>query len=212
MKPLLKASHFGPTVIVVSVTYLLALSQYSALSSLRIAVAIFAGQLVVGWSNDLMDYDLDKAAGRTKKPLISGELKISTLRRAIPFALISAVFLSLLSPLGVIGTLIHLLGVLSALAYNAKLKATILSPLPYAISFGGLPWAIYLSNGERPPVWLFIGFILISISFHFLNVLKDLSWDIEQGVLGLPQRIGRNRSIALAITMVCSALIGVLLR
>ncbi|CAN2184248.1 UbiA 4-hydroxybenzoate polyprenyltransferase and related prenyltransferases [Candidatus Nanopelagicaceae bacterium] len=212
MKPLLKASHFGPTVIVVSVTYLLALSQYSALSSLRIAVAIFAGQLVVGWSNDLMDYDLDKAAGRTKKPLISGELKISTLRRAIPFALISAVFLSLLSPLGVIGTLIHLLGVLSALAYNAKFKATILSPLPYAISFGGLPWAIYLSNGERPPVWLFIGFILISISFHFLNVLKDLSWDIEQGVLGLPQRIGRNRSIALAITMVCSALIGVLLR
>ena len=212
MKPLLKASHFGPTVIVVTVTYILSLTQYSAFDSARVAVAIFAGQLIVGWSNDLLDVDLDRAAGRTKKPLISGELKISTLRRAFPFAVISAVVLSLLSPLGVIGTLIHLLGVLSALAYNAMLKATILSPLPYAISFGGLPWAIYLSNGERPPTWLFIGSILISISFHFLNVLKDLSWDIEQGVDGLPQRLGRNRSITVAITMICSALIDVLLR
>lgn len=207
MKPLLKASHFGPTVIVVSVTYLLALSQYSALSSLQIAVAIFAGQLVVGWSNDLMDYDLDKAAGREKKPLVSGELKVATLKKAIPVALLLAAALSFLSPLGVKGTLIHLLGLLSALAYNFKLKATVFSPLPYAISFGGLPWAVYLSNGEIPPLWLFLGFILISVAFHFLNVVKDLSWDIQQGVLGLPQRFGRTKSITVALVLVLLAVV-----
>ena len=207
MKSLLKASHFGPTVIVVTVTYLLALSQYSALSSLQVAVAIFAGQLVVGWSNDLMDYDLDKAAGRVKKPLVSGELKVATLRKAIPVALFLAALLSLTGPLGIKGTLIHLLGLLSAVAYNFKLKATIFSPLPYAISFGGLPWAVYLSNGENPPLWLFLGFILISVAFHFLNVLKDLSWDIQQGVLGLPQRLGRRRSTTVAIVLVLLAIL-----
>jgi 4-hydroxybenzoate polyprenyltransferase len=207
MKSLLKASHFGPTVIVVSVTYLLALTQYSALASLQIAISIFAGQLVIGWSNDLMDYDLDNAAGRAKKPLVSGELKLETLKFSIPVALFLAMTLSLLGPLGIKGTFIHLLGLLSALSYNFKLKATIFSPLPYAISFGGLPWAIYLSHRETPPLWLVLGFILISVAFHFLNVLKDLSWDIEQGVLGAPQRIGRQWSIAVALVLVLAAII-----
>lgn len=207
MKPLLKASHFGPTVIVLTVTYFLALSQYPALSSLRIAIAIFAGQLVVGWSNDLMDYELDKAAGRDRKPLVSGELKVETLRKAIPVAFILAGVLSLISPLGIKGTLIHLLGLLSALAYNFKLKATIFSPIPYAISFGSLPWAVYLSHGVIPPLWLVLGFVLISIAFHFLNVVKDLSWDIQQGVLGLPQRFGRTKSIAVALVLVLSAIV-----
>jgi len=210
MKALLKASHFGPTVIVVTTTFLLALSQYSALGAARVALAIFPGQLLVGWSNDFMDFNLDQTAGRLKKPLVSGELQLSTLRRSIPVAASAAVLLSLLSPLGVVGTLIHCLGLLSAVAYNAKLKATIFSPVPYAISFGGLPWAIYLSNGERPPLWLFLGFILISVAFHFLNVIKDLSWDIRQGVLGAPQRLGRNKSVATAISLISLAVLEVL--
>ena len=207
MKPLLKASHFGPTVIVVSVTYLLALSQYSALSSLQIAVAIFPGQLVVGWSNDLLDYELDNAAGRMNKPLVSGELKAKTLKIAIPIALLLAAALSFVSPLGLKGTLIHLFGILSALAYNFKLKATIFSPLPYAISFGSLPWAVYLSHGENPPLWLVLGFILISVAFHCLNVVKDLNWDVQQGVLGLPQRLGRTKSITVALVLVLLAIV-----
>jgi 4-hydroxybenzoate polyprenyltransferase len=206
MKSLLKASHFGPTVIVVSATYILALSQYPVSSALQIAAAIFAGQLVVGWSNDLWDYELDKTAGRLKKPLVSGELKEETLRLSIPVALFFALALSLIGPLGIKGTLIHLLGLLSALAYNFKLKATIFSPLPYAISFGALPWAVYLSHEATPPLWLVLGFILISVAFHFLNVLKDLSWDIAQGVMGAPQRLGRNASIVIAFALVLTAL------
>ena len=77
-----------------------------------------------------------------------------------------------------------MLGIGSATAYNYGLKATWFSPLPYAISFGALPWAIYLAAGKHPHVWLFAAFIIISVVFHFLNVIKDLEWDRSQLVRG----------------------------
>jgi 4-hydroxybenzoate polyprenyltransferase len=203
----LRAAHFGPTVIVTTITFLLALSQYSLIDSLRVAVAIFAGQLVVGWSNDFIDAPLDIAAQRTKKPIVSKEINPEQLKKSILVALVAALLLSLFSPLGLTGTAIHFLGILSATFYNLKLKSTILSPIPYIVSFGALPWAIYLPVGNQPPLWLFIDFMLIAVAFHFFNVLKDFQWDINQGVLGLPQRLGRNVSSIVSISLVVSAVI-----
>jgi len=203
----LRAAHFGPTVIVTTASFLLSLSQYSLIDSLRVAIAIFAGQLVVGWSNDFIDAPLDIAAQRTKKPIVSKEINPEQLKRSIVFALVAAVLLSLFSPLGLTGTLIHFLGILSATFYNLKLKSTIISPLPYIVSFGALPWAIYLPAGNQPPLWLFIDFMLIAVAFHFFNVLKDFQWDINQGVLGLPQRLGRNVSSIVSISLVVSAVL-----
>ena len=203
----LRAAHFGPTLIVTTTTFLLALSQYSIILALRVAIAIFAGQLVVGWSNDLVDAPLDIAAQRTKKPIVSKEIDRDQLRKSIVVALVAALLLSLFSPLRITGTLIHFLGILSATFYNLKLKPTILSPLPYLVSFGSLPWAIYLSAGNHPPLWLFIDFMLISVAFHFFNVLKDFQWDIEQGILGLPQRLGRNASLIISILLVTTAIL-----
>jgi len=201
----LRAAHFGPTVMVTTITFLLALSQFSPIDAIRVAIAIFAGQLVIGWSNDLVDAPLDIAAQRTKKPIVSKEIDPDQLRKSIVFTLFVALLLSLISPLGSIGTLIHFLGILSATLYNLKLKSTILSPLPYMISFGALPWAIYLPTGNQPPLWLFIDFMLISVAFHFFNVLKDFQWDINQGVLGLPQRISKKASLVISISLVGSA-------
>jgi 4-hydroxybenzoate polyprenyltransferase len=203
----LRAAHFGPTVMVTTITFVLALSQFSLIDALRVAIAIFAGQLVVGWSNDLIDAPLDIAAQRTKKPIVVKEINPDLLRKSIFLALIAALLLSLISPLGLIGTLIHFLGLLSATLYNLKLKSTILSPLPFIVSFGALPWAIYLPTGNQPPLWLFIDFMLISVAFHFFNVLKDFQWDINQGVLGLPQCLGRNVSLFISISLVVSAVI-----
>jgi len=202
----LRAAHFGPTVIVTTASFLLSLSQYSIIDSLRVAIAIFAGQLVVGWSNDFIDAPLDIAAHRTKKPIVSKEINPEQLKRSIVFALVAAVLLSLFSPLGLTGTLIHFLGILSATFYNFKLKPTILSPIPYIVSFGALPWAIYLPAGNHPPLWLYLDFMLIAVAFHFFNVLKDFQWDINQGVLGLPQRLGRNASLVISISLVISAI------
>jgi 4-hydroxybenzoate polyprenyltransferase len=203
----LRAAHFGPTIIVTATTFLLALSQYSLIDSIRVAIAIFAGQLFVGWSNDFIDAPLDIAAQRTKKPIVSKEINPEQLKKSIVVALFVALILSLFSPLGLTGTLIHFLGILSATFYNLKLKPTILSPLPYIISFGLLPWAIYLPAGNQPPLWLFIDFMLIAVAFHFFNVLKDFQWDINQGVLGLPQRLGRNASLVISISLIISAIL-----
>jgi 4-hydroxybenzoate polyprenyltransferase len=208
----LQATHFGPTVLVVTISFFLSLSQYPAGDSIRIAIAILAGQCVVGWTNDLVDLPLDRAAARSKKPLVAGKITVAQLKPAIFIALFFALLLSLLSPLGVVGTLVHALGLLSATFYNFKLKKTLLSVLPYVISFGSLPWAIYLSAGKHPPLWLVLGFILISSAFHFLNVLKDLEMDVSQGVLGLPQRVGRIGSLAIALVFIAAGLLSVLLR
>jgi 4-hydroxybenzoate polyprenyltransferase len=204
---LIKATHFGPTVLVVTITFFLARSQYSISGSARVALAILAGQCVVGWTNDLIDFPLDTAAGRSRKPLVAGVITPKHLKVAIFTAFILALLLSLMSPLGVVGTLVHELALLSATAYNFQLKKTLLSVLPYVISFGALPWAIYLSAGKHPPLWLYLGFILFSSSFHFLNVLKDLEMDISQGVLGLPQRVGKRASLAIALLLVVAWII-----
>jgi 4-hydroxybenzoate polyprenyltransferase len=198
---LLKASHFGPTVLVVGITYVLSLTQFSASDSLFIAFAILLGQFFVGWSNDIIDFPRDKAASRVKKPLVAGTITESTLRISIGIASLSALIVSLISPLGVNGTAIHLVGLLSATAYNLKLKSTLLSLAPYMVSFGALPWAIYIAAGTHPPTWIVLGFILFASAFHFLNVLKDLESDIAQGIMGLPQVLGRRKSIAMALLL-----------
>ena len=201
---LLKASHFGPTLLVVAITCILSLTQFSIRDSIFIAFAILLGQFVVGWSNDLIDFPRDKAAGRIKKPLVAGTITEEALRISLGIALPSALIVSLMSPLGVSGTAIHFIGLLSATAYNFKLKSTLLSVVPYIVSFGALPWAIYVAAGNTPPTWIVFGFILFASAFHFLNVIKDLEADIDQKVMGLPQVLGRKKSIAMA------ALLGVL--
>ena len=209
---LVKASHFGPTVLVVTISFLLALSQFSAIKSFEIACAILAGQCVVGWTNDLLDYPLDLAAGRKKKPLVAGDISQSFLKTSIFIALVFALTLSLMGPLSFKGTSIHALGIASATAYNFGLKKTLVSLLPYVISFGAMPWAVYVAAGKTPPAWLYLGFIAFASAFHFLNVLKDLNWDISQGVLGLPQRLGKRKSIAIAACLVVGGLFDVAVR
>ena len=209
---LIKATHFGPTVLVVTISFFLSLTQFPWVGAVEVAVAILAGQCVVGWTNDLLDSKLDRAANRNKKPMVAGLVDDFTLKQWIAIALGFALFLSLIGPLGVKGTLVHFLGLLSATAYNFRLKKTIFSVVPYIVSFGAMPWAIYLANGNQPPMWLYLDFILISSAFHFLNVVKDLEVDISQGVMGLPQRLGKSSSIAIAFVLVAAGVIIFLLR
>ena len=203
-----RATHFGPLLIVVSISFVLAFTQLPLAKSLEIALAIFAGQCVVGWTNDLIDQPRDSAAGRIKKPLVNQAVSPKQLRVGIAVALAAAILLSFLGPLGSKGGLLHMLGLASATIYNFGAKATRFSPVHYAISFGALPWAIYAAAGKHPPTWLFVDFILISLAFHFLNVIKDLDWDRTQLVMGLPQRVGKRWSmVAAGLCVVVSLLV-----
>jgi 4-hydroxybenzoate polyprenyltransferase len=202
-----KATHFGPALLVVTISFVLAITQVSTVKSFEIALAFLAGQLVVGWTNDLLDQPRDTAAGRVNKPLVQGAVSRQQLHTGITTALIAAFLLSVLGPMGFKGGLLHMLAVGSATVYNFWAKATWFSPLPYAISFGAMPWAIYSAAHKNPPIWLFVDFILMSLAFHFLNVIKDLEWDRTQLVMGLPQRIGKKGSITTAVLLVLSSVL-----
>jgi 4-hydroxybenzoate polyprenyltransferase len=197
-----KATHFGPTVLVVTISFILSITQLSFPKSIEIALAILAGQCVVGWTNDLIDHPRDSAAGRLKKALVNLSVSRRQLHLGITIALTAAVLLSFLGPLGVRGGLLHMLGLASATLYNFGLKSTWISPLPYAISFGAMPWAVYSVVDKHPPTWLYLNFALVSVAFHFLNVIKDLEWDRTQAVMGLPQRVGKRWSIIVAVILI----------
>jgi 4-hydroxybenzoate polyprenyltransferase len=204
---LVKATHFGPTVLVVSISFVLLLTQLSFVESVEIALAILAGQCVVGWTNDLLDHPRDLAAGRVKKPLANGSVSRRQVQVGVATALTLAILLSFLGPLGIKGGLLHMLGLGGATIYNFWAKSTWLSPLPYAISFGAMPWAIYSAAHKSPPIWLVVDFAMVSVSFHFLNVIKDLEWDREQAVLGLPQRVGTRWSVLTSIACLMGAVL-----
>ncbi|HYF74117.1 MAG TPA: hypothetical protein VD864_14900, partial [Nocardioides sp.] len=73
MTGLVRAAHAGPAVAVVVLATLLAVAaDLSPGTVVLVASAVLAGQLTVGWSNDLLDEARDRAVGRTEKPLVSG--------------------------------------------------------------------------------------------------------------------------------------------
>jgi len=183
----------------------------SPLHAIEVTVAIFCGQCIIGWTNDLVDFKSDLSAGRVNKPLVAGELDPKTIRVLIPVMVIPTTFISLLSPLHVKGTLLHVAGLLSATLYNVWLKRTVLSFVPYIVSFALLPMAIYSTVSKNAPVWLIAAFATVACSFHFLNVIKDIDIDRQQGVIGLPQRTGKRPSQVIALGLLVLAAIEIML-
>jgi 4-hydroxybenzoate polyprenyltransferase len=193
--PLLRASHLQPALAVTAMTTSLALRAGRGLGSVWVALAMLSGQLFVGWSNDWLDRDRDVLAGRTDKPVAAGQVSASVVGRAALLALLLCVPLSLAN--GLRAGSVHLGAVASAGAYNAFLKRTLASPLPYALSFGSLPYFVTygLPGHPAPPWWMPAGAALLGVGAHFVNTLPDQADDVRLGVRGLPQRIGRTPSL-----------------
>lgn len=210
VRTLVAASHPGPALAVTVLAGLLALAQGlpPATSALLVA-AVLAGQLTVGWSNDLVDRTRDRAAGRTDKPLAVDDAPVAVVRAACALAVLACVGLSL--ALGAAAGLVHLACVASAWAYNLGLKATVWSWLPYAVSFGGLTAVVTLADGQAPPWWWPLGAALLGVGAHLLNVLPDLADDAATGVRGLPHRLGPRRIAPVAAVVLVAASAVVLL-
>ena len=170
-----------------------------------VGLAVLAGQLSVGWSNDLLDEARDRAVGRPDKPLAAGDLGTATVRAACAVAVVATVVLSLAC--GLFAGSVHLLCVASAWAYNAGLKSTVWSWVPYAVSFGGLPVFVGLAARppQLPPWWVPVAAALLGVGAHLLNVLPDLTDDEATGVRGLPHRIGARRLPAVATAVLVLA-------
>lgn len=207
LRGLLKASHFGPTLLVTAISFGFATYYWWEGPAFVIAFGVFTGQLVVGWSNDLYDYEDDLRHNRLNKPLvaktISKERLQSWLRFMVPFSFIA----NLLGPLGIKGGLVYMLGIACGVAYNFYFKFSPLSPLPYAIAFAALPSCIAISKNITPPTWMWLGGALFGMAAHFINVIKDMKEDQISQIGGLPQRLGTTKSIIIAtLLIICGAL------
>lgn len=202
---LIKASHPGPSVAVT-----LLASAYGVSTGLArprvalIAATVLAGQLSIGWANDLIDADRDRATGRHDKPLASGELSDRSGRAACAVAAAGTVALSLRCGAGF--SAIYLPCVGAGWSYNLGLKATVLSWLPYAAAFGGLPVFVARAGGAvLPPWWVPTAAALLGVGAHLMNVLPDLADDEATGIRGLAHRLGPRRTTLLGVASLVTA-------
>ena len=210
-RALVAASHPLPSVAVTA--FAVAVSAAAGRGPggvLLTGLAVLAGQLSIGWSNDLLDRDRDTTAGRSDKPLATGSADPRTVRRATGLAVIACVPLSLAN--GLLAGAVHLVAVSGGWAYNLGLKRTWASPVPYAVSFGLLTCFVTLGldGSPWPQPWAVAAGALLGVGAHFLNVVPDVDVDLAEGVRGLPQRIGaRASAVTGAVLMAAAAMLAV---
>ncbi len=208
LKAYAQAAHFGPTMLITAISFLLSVKLWWVGPASVIAFTVFLGQLIIGWSNDIYDYNDDVKHNRTNKPLVAGAISLHQLRSATFLLIPIAAVANLAGPLGIKGGSVYLLGVGCGIVYNFYFKFSPLSPLPYAVACAALPASIFYAVDRTPPLWVLAVGAMLGVAFHFVNVLKDLAQDIESSIGGLPQRLGKRISTVLAIALVLlSALI-----
>ncbi|GAB3603471.1 UbiA family prenyltransferase [Microbacterium aureliae] len=205
------STHPGPTLVVTVLSLTLGLAAgLEPWRLLLLVVAVLAGQVSVGISNDAIDVARDRAVGRTDKPLARGDATVGVAWAAAIGALAVALVLSVLLGPGMLAA--HALALASAWAYNAGLKATAFSVVPFAVSFGLLPSLATLSAREPAlaPAWATAAGAVLGAAVHLLNVLPDLDDDARTGIRGLPHRLGARASGALAVAAVIAVAMVVL--
>lgn len=209
---LVGASHPVPSLAVTAfATVVAAATGRSLAGCLLVAGAVGSGQLSIGWSNDLIDRGRDSAAARRDKPLARGAVPPAVVTTACALAVAACVPLSLAS--GTTAGLVHLVAVAGGWAYNLGLKRTVLSALPYALSFGLLVafLTLGLPGDPWPRPWAVAAGALLGVGAHFLNVVPDVEDDLAAGVRGLPHRLGARRSAVTGAALLLAATVLVVL-
>lgn len=203
---LLRATHVQPSIGVTAIATSLAVGAGRGAGSVWVAAAVLAGQFSIGWSNDWFDRHRDRNTDRFDKPIVAGEVDAAVVGRAAFIALAACVPLSL--AIGVEAGLVHLLSVASAWSYNLRLKATPLSVVPWAVSFGLLPAVatLGLPGAPWPSWWALAAAALLGSGAHFTNALPDLADDLGEGVTGLPHRLGERWSLRVAAALLAGGL------
>jgi 4-hydroxybenzoate polyprenyltransferase len=185
-------SHPGPTATVTAVVVALAAAAGQQWPRLAwVAAAVLAGQLAVGWCNDARDADRDRIAQRTEKPTVRGWVSARELALGAVLAGGICVPLSYLAA-GPVGGTAHVVAVASALAYDLWLKSTVVSALPWAVSFGLVP--AFVTYGREPPAapagWATTVGVRLGVGPHLANSARDIAGDRLVGAGGLASSLG----------------------
>jgi 4-hydroxybenzoate polyprenyltransferase len=205
MRAWLGSTHPGPSFAVTIVTVVLSIGVgLEPFQVVLLGFAMLLGQFSVGLSNDWIDAARDRAAGRTDKPVATGAISVAAVR-ASAWAT-AALALVLTAFLGWPALLVHAIFILSAWHYNAWLKMTAFSVLPYIVSFGLLPLLVTACVFSWAAWWAIGAGALLGVAAHFANVLPDLEADAATGVRGLPHRLGaRFSGIVIAVSLAAAS-------
>jgi 4-hydroxybenzoate polyprenyltransferase len=204
---LLRAAHPVPAAGVTLIVVLLGVAV--GLEPWRLVVlgaTLGLNQLAIGLSNDWLDADRDRASGRSDKPVASGEVGAGTARNVAFGAAGLSILVSVL--LGVPFVLVHAVAFAGGWIYNAWLKHTAFSALPYLLSFGLLPAlaTFALPEPALPAWWAVLAGALLGLAAHIANVLPDLADDDATGVRGMPHRLGpRIATIVAGLALIGAA-------
>jgi 4-hydroxybenzoate polyprenyltransferase len=192
---LARSTHPGPSLAVSLVVVVLGIGL--GLDAARLALlglALLANQFSVGLSNDWLDAERDRTVGRTDKPVALGLVGTGTVRTAAFACAGLSIMLGLaLGPAAAAASVVFLA---CGWSYNAWLKNTAFSVVPYVVGFGSIPLIVSLAR-QHPAIaapWAIGVGALLGIAAHFANVLPDLDDDRRTGVSGLPHRLGRRAS------------------
>ncbi|MFT2689247.1 GNAT family N-acetyltransferase [Clavibacter zhangzhiyongii] len=172
------SSHPGPTATVTVLAAGLAVALgYGPGRVVAVALAVLLGQLSIGLSNDWIDADRDRSVGRGDKPVARGEVTVAQVRAAALGTAAACLVAS--AALGPAFLLAHVVLVGSGWAYNAGLKRTAVSVVPFVVAFGILPTVVALGAADPVPAaaWATVTGAVLGVSIHFTNVLPDLDDD-----------------------------------
>ncbi|OII14638.1 UbiA family prenyltransferase [Curtobacterium sp. MCBA15_008] len=206
---LVASSHPGPTLTVTVLAAVIAAAVgHPVWLVVLVALTVVAGQLSIGLANDWIDADRDRAVGRSDKPVAQGLVAVGTVRTAAFVTAGVAVVLSLF--LGPVAALAHLVLVAAGWAYDAGLKRTVWSVVPFVVAFGLLPVVAVSAGPDAPwPAWWALATgAVFGVAIHCTNVLPDLVDDAATGVRGFPHRLGlRGAGITAFGSLVVAALL-----
>lgn len=204
MTALLDLVHPGPSLATVAAALLctVALSRgFPPPTPFVLLTATLAlQQFAISLHNDYADGDLDAAS----KPMRAIPSRVVQPRTVLTLAaLCSFGSLAAAAPLGADELILVALGLAAGFLYNARLKRTALSWLPFALAFPLIPLFGMAALDRWPAYWPFTYAVVppLAVAIHLWDSLPDLEADRRAGAAGLAVRLGSRRSRRLAAVL-----------
>ena len=199
MTALLRLAHPLPTLLNAAVAAALSTVAGARLEQAALAATTMLGiHTCIGSLNDFFDRHRD--AGRAEKPLASGTLPA---RAALVIGAVGASCgLLAAAQLGSLALALAATGAALGLAYNAGVKNTPLSWLPFALGVSIIPLFAWAAAGLSAPASI-LGLSLAAIpggaGLALQNGLADRVLDARAGLRGVAVGLGERRAMLLAL-------------